>query len=199
LQRGFRRGIGKQSFSISSFGLHDLIPVAVGQCSSPLNVPTGNVTISEARHGFYTDRAGSFSGGFQLLNVTLLSYDQSEPNPLVNKNPYGLQATLKVSEGSIQNGTVVLFTNTYAAEAFIEICNNSAGASSTSANATGYAFNGFLPNHQLMANPGTCHLLKVYLPKTLGSTTPATGTARITQYYKPGFTLESVTVNPSED
>lgn len=180
----------------------ELIKVPVGGCSPSIEVPAGSVTIQEVRSGYFIDQsgnqAGAFSGGFQLVDVSLLHYDRSQPNPLKNTNLYGFQATLEVSEGSIQNLTAIKFTNAYAAEAWIEICNNAVGAASTSANAAGYAFNGFSPNHQLMANPGTCHMLKVYLPKTPDSTTPVTGTARITQFYKPGFTLESVTINPSE-
>lgn len=197
-QQAAGAGLENKIFQFQVSGYSQTIQVPVGQCSGPIQVPVGVVTISEASFGFFTNRAGTFSGGFQLLDVSLLQYDQSQPNPLKDKNLYARQATLEVRAGGFQNETLVLFTNAYAAEAFIEICNRADDAPNTTANAAGYAFNGFQPNHQLQLPPGACGLFKVYLPSTPGAPYPATGTVRITQYNKPAFTLESVSTNPSE-
>ena len=183
-------GLENKVFQFKISGYNGTIQVPVGGCSQPIVVPAGMATIEEMSGGSFINRPGTFTGGFRLLDAAVIQSDPSQPNPIVSKNLSARTVTLNVREGGIQNGTVIQFTNTYAASGFVEICNRSAGETGF----VQYAVPGLSQNVVVPRNACSAPI-QITIPATFGAS-GATGTVRINQLSKQGVTLESAATNP---
>ena len=195
-------GAGNLSNRIFRFrvGSSLVVEALTGQCTAPIELPAGQVIIEELIDGRTIEpngTFGAFTGGFRLLDVTVINNpNPSEPSPLIEKDILRRRATVMINEGGIQNQTVIAFTNTYAAKAFVEICNRATGADSTLANASQYTIDS-LPGNFLVP-PGACSApILVHIPSTPGAP-PVTGSVRVTQISRQGFTLESASALPAD-
>lgn len=185
-------GLENKLFQFRISGIAQVIEVPVGYCSSPIEVFAGPQTITELEGG-RTFSGDTFSGGFSMVGAETLS--QHSPSAIGEVNLRARTVQVNVAEGGIPQQLSLLITNTYAAKAYVEICNVAPGASSTVTNASRYTIAG-MPG-DFIVPPGACTgPLLVHLPSTPGAT-PVTGTIRVTQLSKQGFTLESASTSPA--
>jgi hypothetical protein len=195
-------GAGNLSNRIFRFrvGSSLVVEALTGQCTGPIELPSGPAVVEELIDGRTIEpngTFGAFTGGFRLLDVTVINNpNPSEPSPLIQKDILRRRATVMINEGGVQNPTTIAFTNTYAAKALIEICNRATGADGAAANASQYTTDS-LPGSFSVA-PGQCSgPILVHIPSTPGAP-PATGRARVTQISRQGFTLESASALPAD-
>ncbi|MDQ3130158.1 MAG: FG-GAP-like repeat-containing protein [Acidobacteriota bacterium] len=168
-----------------------IIQSPVGGCSGPIDLPAGPVTIEELLDG-QTTSGGTFSGRFRLLNVT-----SNVAGSLGTVNLPQRTAQVTVREGSIQNQTVVTFTNTFAVNAVVEICKR---AAANATNVTGF-FNftiDALPGVTFPTPVGACTgPIQVNVP-TAPAAVPAPAIIRVTELSRTGFELQTADTFPAD-
>lgn len=182
-------------FEINKF---QIVEVPAGQCSAQITVPAGQMTIAELSSGrtFLSDGTfGTFSDGFLVLDITATSFNPSEPSRLVSKNLPARTATVNVPPGDISNMTRLFFTNTFAAKAYVEICNRSVSATGA-AEIASYTIDSLANNFSVQSGACTPPIL-VHIPSTPDAT-QATGTVRVTQISRTYTTLESASTIPED-
>jgi hypothetical protein len=161
--------------------------VAIGQCSAPITLLAGPVTVQELLDG-PTTPTGSFSGRFRLLDVS-----SNVSGAITDVDLTMRTATVNVRAGNAANLTRITFTNTFAIRAIVEICKFSTGP-----NVTG-SFNftiDALPNTVITVPVGGCSpWIQVNVPKKPGPVVePAQ--IKVTQLGRAGFSLNSISTFP---
>jgi hypothetical protein len=162
--------------------------VPIGGCSAPIILPAGAVTIQELIDGPLTTH-GSFSGRFRLLDIS-----SNVSGAIVNLNFPARTATVNVREGDATNPTKLTFTNTFAINALVEICNYPSEAGlSGNFNFTIDA----LSNTIITVPVGGCSApIQLNVPKAPGPVVePAQ--IKVTQLRRTGFELNTARTFPS--
>lgn len=85
-----------------------VIEVAAGQCSAPIEVPSGSNHIEELSNG-RTTTGGTFSGGFRLTGVSALG--ATPPSAITATSLSSRTADVVVQPGTSANQTRIRFTN----------------------------------------------------------------------------------------
>ncbi len=165
-----------------------------GGCTGPIviadNTPT---TIEEQIDGTFTDRAGTWSNRFRLVSVTRTQGPGTVSN--VNLPARTAQVTVPDTNGDIAQQTVVVFTNTFAFPAVIEICKRALDLDVTGF----FDFTVDVIVGQVFTVPvGQCSgALQVLVPWPPPTSTPATGLVVVTELGRAGFQFESATTFPA--
>jgi hypothetical protein len=161
----------------------------VGGCTGPIELPVGNVVITELDRGTYMNQSGEWVNRFKLVNV-----NSPTPNALQTVNLPARRATVFIREGSVQNLTVVNFVNAFAIVGTLEICKRSLDVDVTGF--FDYTVDA-IPNTTFTVPVGYCTGPISVLTRTLPQSAPATGPARVTELADPSFQLESVSTFPA--
>ena len=99
--------------------------VPVGSCSSPFDVTAGPQTVTELNNGTLINPAnGTFTGGFELVNVVNLTPASTSTLGLVNLATR--VANVTIVAGGVNTQLTLQFTNRAAITGFIEICKRAA-------------------------------------------------------------------------
>lgn len=166
----------------------DIYLVPIGGCSAPITLPAGTVTVKELIDGLLTTH-GSFSGRFRLLDVS-----SNVGEAIVNLNLSARTATVNIREGDVTNLTKLTFTNTFAVNAIVEICNfpSKPGVSGN----FNYTIDA-LPNTVITVPVGGCSApTQVNVPRAPGSVAePAQ--IKVTQLRRAGFELNTIRTFPN--
>ena len=96
---------GSFQFTVSGLA-NQTFTVPVGQCSQPITVSAGQVTVTEQARA-----------GYQLADVTAIPADR-----LVSKNIAGRSATVNVAAGGVATETIVTFVNKVVEKGYLEVC-----------------------------------------------------------------------------
>ncbi len=181
----------------------NVYPVPVGSCSGPILLPEGPNLIEELIGGTYTNQAGTWNNRFRLVSVT-----RTGPGTLGAINLPARTAVVNVAHGTVQNQTVVTFTNTFAIPAVIEICKRSVAPGLTSTppvmvndqDVTG--FFDFIVDvvvGQTFTVPvGQCTPpIQVLVPATAPQAVPGQSVVVVSEIGREGYTLESVSTFPA--
>jgi subtilisin-like proprotein convertase family protein len=155
------------------------VRVAVGSCSAPFDVTQGPQTVTELNTGqLITPSTGTFSGGFQLINVQNLTPGSTSTLGLVNLSTR--VANVNIVAGGVPQQLTLRFTNRAVIIGFIEICKRAATGPTVD-------FFGGAPPPSTTWNPGGT------FPNLTG------GDPDVTGYFQ--FTIEDVytvnTLNPN--
>jgi hypothetical protein len=158
------------------------IAVPVGECSGAVQVPSGQVTVTEAP-----------TIGDLVSDVTACSYNvfgQCVPD-LISWTPPDLYATIPVNPGDISEETLATFTNYAAPPSQLKVC-KIAGSGTPVGTEFTFTVTG-LPSFQLEAGPadqgGFCELV---------STFPVNTPVMITETPNPPYIPTSITVSQGQ-
>ena len=101
------------------------VKVPVGSCSSPFDVTAGPQTVTELNNGtLITPPTGTFSGNFELIDVTNLTPASTSSLGLVNLATR--VANVTIVAGGVNTQLTLQFTNRRTITGFIEICKRAA-------------------------------------------------------------------------
>ncbi len=183
-------GLENNLFRFKIAGL--TVQVLPGQCTSPIAIEAGQYVVEELIDG-NTQTGGTFNGGFLMTGVRTL--EQTSPSALAGFDLRRRTATVNISAGGIQNGAIIIFTNTFAAKVYVEICNRAVEANGASEIAS-YTIDS-LPDTFSVASGACSAPILVHIQST-PETTQATGTVRVTQISRANTTLESASTIPAD-
>ena len=199
-----------------------IIEVPTGQCSAPILVTDGNNTIQELLNGFYINRDRNAPGGtwfnrFRLVGVSLSGNVPANGGAGAFVGTPNLEtrtATVSVPPSANTNPLIVTFTNTFAISGVIEICKYPSQLTQTGAATVGpptnvgvndTAVSGFfdftvdaIPNRIFTIPVGVCTGPIQVLTRTIPAPPAAPALVLVTEIAEPGFTLESVSTNPTD-
>ena len=108
-------------FQFTVTGVAGVISVPVGGCSAELNVPTGTATITELPTGTFINRAGTFTGNFQVAAVNTVR-SSTGSSAITGVNLPANTATVNIVEGGTATELAVQFVNRFAITGYVEIC-----------------------------------------------------------------------------
>ncbi|MGB7070714.1 MAG: ice-binding family protein, partial [Pyrinomonadaceae bacterium] len=204
--------IRNRIFHFTVTGVAEEIRVAHGQCSSQINVPVGPATITELPTGTFTDRAGSWSGNFQVIQVRRLSELGEDPQSTLGTiNLPRRTAAINIVEGGPSRQLIVEYTNKYAITGYVEICKYAAsgpGRFNPNGDPEVVGYFEFIvenvfsqPNstvlQKFIAPVGQCTgPIAVTISTPIPTGTPKTTEVSVAELPRPGFFLESTTVVP---
>lgn len=159
------------SFEFTVSGLAgQTFAVPVGQCSQPITVTAGQVTVTEsAREGYQLAGVGSLPAG-----------------ALVSSDLAARTATVTVAAGDVSNQTIVTFTNKVVEKGYLEVCKKAAAGTTLTGTFT-FSVAAGSTTHTVAAPVGGCSA-----PLAL----PA-GTATITEAVRSDAELTAIEVTPS--
>ncbi len=159
------------SFEFTVSGLAgQTFTVPVGQCSQPITVTAGQVTVTESPRE-----------GFQVAGVSSLP-----TGTLVSSDLAARTATLSVTAGDVSNQTIVTFSNKVVEKGYLEVCKKAA-AGTTVAGTFTFSVAAGGTTHTVAAPVGGCSA-----PLSL----PA-GTATITESVRSDAELTAIEVTPA--
>jgi hypothetical protein len=121
---------GTFSFTITAPGYSRTEPVLVGQCTAPLLVPAGNVTVTEAAKAPYS-----------VSSIVVNPADRLVSSNLANRT---VTVTVPVSQSSADETLVTFFNRANTGQ--VKVCKTLAANSAALANRT-FTFNGWCGHH----------------------------------------------------
>jgi hypothetical protein len=162
-------------FTFTVSGIATPVQVPAGACSSPFDVATGNVTITETVR----------------VNTAVTSITTTPADRRVSFNLGLRQVVVAVPEGGVNDQTVVRFTNQTTRTGTLEICKRALDADVTGI--FQYTVQG-APGQTFAVPTGFC---SGPITTTILQTPDTTFTANITELARPNYRLETVTTFPA--
>jgi hypothetical protein len=196
---GLSPDITNRIFNFTVTGVAGTIAVPVGSCSNPIDVPIGAQTVTELNTG-QTLTGGSFSGGFQLTGVDVITTQSNSTLGLVNLA--ARTAAVTIAEGGPAQQLTLRFTNVPAITGFVEICKQAAANDPDVSGFFTFTIEGVYSVNtqgnrvlqQFVAPVGQC---TGPIAVTMATpTTPTSGTVRVSELPRAGFFLESARTTP---
>jgi hypothetical protein len=196
---GLSPDITNRIFNFTVTGVAGTIAVPVGSCSNPIDVPIGPQTVTELNTG-QTLTGGSFTGGFQLTGVDVITPQSNSTLGLVNFATR--TAAVNIAEGGPAQQLTLRFTNVPAITGFVEICKQAAANDPDMSGFFTFTIEGVYTTNtqgnrvlqQFVAPVGQCTGPIAVTMTNQGTGT--SGTVRVSELPRAGFFLESARTTP---
>jgi len=167
-------------FNFTITGVAAQVQAPVGGCSSPVDVPVGNATVTEV--------GSNLAGGLNNTAVTLITVNP-DSRRVGNPNLATRQVVINVPEGGVPDQTVVTYRNQTTRTGTLEICKRALDTGVTG-----------MFQFTVQGVPGTIAVPTGFCSPAITTTLVTTASpfpVQVTEIGRPNIRLESVTTLPT--